>query len=190
MTGLGRCLALAALLGLVTGCGGAAGNDGSAQNLVQQYAPAERPGVERIVGDLLDGRRFDSAEPPSPVVVYNVWGSWCAPCRTEAPVLRRVAREQAGNGVEFIGINVRDNDTAARAFERQYRVQYPSISSDTSGPALLAFRGALPPSAVPSTLVVVDGRLASRVLGEVTYATLDGLVGDALATVAPGASGS
>jgi hypothetical protein len=74
---------------------------------------------------------------------------------------------------------VRDNDAAARAFEDSYGIKYPSITTGTSGEALLAFGAALPPSAVPSTMVVdTQGRLAARIIGPANYTTLSTLVSD------------
>ncbi|MGI8901286.1 MAG: TlpA family protein disulfide reductase, partial [Nocardioides sp.] len=85
-------------------------------------------------------------------------------------------------GVRFVGINVRDNDASARAFERRYQITYPSIVTADSGKALLAFGSKLPPNAVPSTMVVdQQGRLAARVIGKTTYGTLTSLIEDTLA---------
>jgi thiol-disulfide isomerase/thioredoxin len=115
-------------------------------------------------------------------VVYNVWGSWCPPCREEAPDLQRVWQEAKTNGVQFVGIDVKDNDAAARAFEREYVVTYPSINGEDSATALLAFSGSVPANAVPSTVIVdQQGRLAARVVGKTTYATLHALVREVLA---------
>ncbi|UMG92246.1 TlpA disulfide reductase family protein [Nocardioides sp. TF02-7] len=148
---------------------------------MDEIAITDRQEIKPISGTLLDGTSFDSREFAGQVTVYNVWGSWCAPCRTEAPVLRRVAEETSELGVRFIGINVRDNDAAARAFEERYEIEYPSLTTGTSGAALLAFGPALPPSAVPSTMVVdAEGRLAARVIGPVDETTLTTLITDTL----------
>ena len=110
-----------------------------------------------------------------------MWGSWCAPCQDEAPTLRRVAVETRDRGVVFVGIDTRDNDAAARAFQWEYRIPYPSVI-DREGAVLGRFRGTVPIAAVPSTLVVDKrGKVAARVIGKVTYATLRGLVIDAVA---------
>ena len=154
----------------------------SGDGVIEQVAVAGRPVVPRITGALLDGARYDSTQHSEEVVVYNVWGSWCAPCREEAPVLHRVWNETRDRGVQFVGINVRDNDASARAFERRYKITYPSITTADSGPALLAFGRKLPPSAVPSTMIVDrSGRLAARIIGAATYSTLSSLVAETLA---------
>ena len=68
---------------------------------------------------------------------------------------------------QFLGINTKDLDPApAEAFVRANKITYPSIY-DPSGRTLLAFAGDLPPSAIPSTLIIDrEGRLAVRVLGD------------------------
>lgn len=163
------------------------GSPTATDGVVEQIAAGDRKKVEPITGKLLDGGTFDSADLAGRVVVYNVWGSWCAPCRTEAPALKQVSEEAAELGVRFVGINVRDNDPAARAFEDSYGIDYPSITTATSSDALLAFGPALPPSAVPSTMVVdANGRLAARIIGPANYTTLSKLVAETAAESEPG----
>lgn len=113
------------------------------------------------------------------VVVLNVWGSWCAPCRAEAPDLAAISTETGVRGVRFVGIDVRDNPSAARAFERNYAITYPSFD-DQDGLVLAQFTGIVPVSAVPSTLVVDrNGIIRARVVGRVQATTLRGLIHDA-----------
>jgi thiol-disulfide isomerase/thioredoxin len=191
VTGRHRPAALAVLLVVTALLVGACSDDGSAaqekgyvsgDGVIGQIPQAERTELRPITGRLLDGGRYDSREHRGEVVVYNVWGSWCVPCREEAPVLRRVSQETRDRGVRFVGINVRDNDASARAFERRYDIPYPSIVTADSGEALLAFGSQLPPNAVPSTMIVDrQGRVAARVIGKTSYGTLSSLVEDTLA---------
>ena len=178
-------LAIAAVPGLA-GCGESSADQSagfvSGDGIIEQVPPAERKVLLSITGELLQGGTYDSRELLGMVVVYNVWGSWCAPCREEAPALRKVADETRPDGVRFMGINVRDNDASALAFERRYDITYPSIRTADSQEALLAFGSKLPPSAVPSTMIVDrEGRLAARVIGKTSYGTLSALVEDVLA---------
>jgi thiol-disulfide isomerase/thioredoxin len=152
--------------------------------------PDERQPAPQFSGPLLgDTGEFDLAQANGDVVVLNVWASWCPPCREEAPALQAVATELADEGVRFVGVNVRDNETDAEAFEREFGVTYPSVV-DPTGTLLLAFRDTLPPSAIPSTLVIDrQGRLAARVLDEVTETSLRDLVGDIAAEETAAADG-
>lgn len=177
-----------ALVLLLTGCGAslaASSNGGVAQQdadaPLTRWRQADRPGLPKLSGRTLDGGRLDVAAWRGQVLVVNTWGSWCGPCRKEAPALARVFNETNGAGVRFVGINVRDNDAAARAFTRELHIGYPSLVDDDAQ-LMLALARTIPISAVPATVVVDrQGRIAARVIGAVTYATLHGLVADTLA---------
>lgn len=126
----------------------------------------------RLSGEDLDGNEVSLERLRGKVVVVNVWGAWCTPCRKEAPLMTAVANELTGRDVAFLGINIREpSPDNAKAFERTFDVPYPSLS-DPNGVALLAFDGLVPPNAIPSTLVLDrEGRVAARVLGEVPSET-------------------
>jgi hypothetical protein len=85
------------------------------------------------------------------------------------------------DGVSFIGINTKDGAADARAHEKRFGVTYPSIDAD-GGRVLLDLRGSLPPSAIPSTLVLDrKGRVAARILGKAERTVLQGVVDDVVA---------
>jgi thiol-disulfide isomerase/thioredoxin len=181
---------VAALVGL-TACsdGQVQRSDDAAQigylegSSVTTIAPGEREPAPEFGGPLLDDEsdEFDLASARGDIVVLNVWGSWCPPCRKEAPALQTVHEELADEGVRFVGINIRDNTTDALRYEEEFGITFPSVV-DSDGRRLLAFRDTLPPNAIPTTLVIDrDGNLAARVLGEVTETTLRELIGDVLA---------
>lgn len=135
--------------------------------------------LPQIEGRTVDGQMLDLADLRGHVVVLNVWGSWCAPCRAEAPDLAAISKETQPLGVRFVGIDTRDNPVAARAFARNYAITYPSFD-DQNGLVLAQFIGIIPVSAVPSTLVVDEsGVIRARVVGKVDGSTLRGLIEDA-----------
>ncbi|MBA3266480.1 MAG: TlpA family protein disulfide reductase, partial [Nocardioidaceae bacterium] len=145
------------------------------------YPPDERIEAPDLQGVTLDGELFALTDLAGRVVVLNVWGSWCSPCRAEAPDLAKLARETADRGVRFVGIDTRDTTAAAQAFVRAFNIPYPSIA-DPDGQVLLELAGIIPVTAVPSTLVVDrQGNVAAKVVGQVSYATLRGLLEDELA---------
>ena len=145
-----------------------------------RWLPTKRAQAPNLSGETLTGSHLSLRQFRGQVVVLNAWGSWCAPCRAEAPDLRRVATETRAQGAQFIGIDTRDNAPAARAFVAKYRIPYPSLIDD--GSLLLALRDTVPAQAIPATIVLDrEGRVAARVVGRVRYSTLRGLVDDALA---------
>ncbi len=146
---------------------------------VATYSPDEREPAPEFQGPLLDGGEFDLASAKGDVVVLNVWGSWCPPCRKEAPDLQAVHEQLSDDGVRFVGVNVRDySEGPAQAFEDEFGITYPSVY-DPKGEALLAFRDTIPPSAIPSTLVIDrSGQLAARVMGPIGETSLRDLVAD------------
>lgn len=145
-----------------------------------RYLPGQRATAPTLQGTTLDGQPWSLASQAGQVVVINVWGSWCGPCRLETPDLVRLARESRSRGVRFAGIDTRDNPAAAQAFVRAFQVPYPSLA-DPDGQVLLTYRAVIPTSVVPSTVVIDrQGQVAARVIGPVTYPTLQGILDDEL----------
>ena len=174
-------LATTTSLLLVGGCGSTQANDEGfvAGDGSLTILPIDRrPTAPVIEGVTLDDQPWTSAKISDKVIVYNVWGSWCAPCVSEAPALVRASR-RLDNQAAFVGLNTRDFDKAApRAFVRAYEIPYVNLF-DPQGALILRFSGELPPNAIPSTIVIDrQGRLAARIIGETTEATLVGLVQD------------
>ena len=158
---------------------GSSGDQGfvSGRGIITTLPVAERKAPGEVAGETLDGEPIALSDFAGQVVVVNVWGSWCAPCRAEAPMLAEAARDLADDDVAFLGIDSRDpSRSAAQAFVRRFDLPYPSIY-DQQGETLLAFRGTLNPNAIPSTVIIDrEGRVAASVLGEITRTTLYDLV--------------
>ena len=128
------------------------------------YAPA-------VSGPLVGSGRLSLRADRGHVVVLNFWGSWCPPCRAEAPSLAQLASQFTGSGVRFLGVDIRDSTATAQAFMSDFRISYPSLN-DPADSIALDFRSTVPPTGIPTTLVIArNGRIAARVIGGVTYAT-------------------
>jgi thiol-disulfide isomerase/thioredoxin len=169
----------AALVLALAGCGSMSGGSSSGSSdtkfiqgtgQITTVPKADRPTAPDISGKTVDGQQLSLSQYKGKVIVLNVWGSWCDPCRAEAPNLAQVAKESAAKGVQFVGINIRDYDTAqSKSFERSFGITYPSFF-DPDGKLLVKFpRGSLPPQSIPTTLIIDrDQKIAVRALKALT----------------------
>lgn len=116
------------------------------------YPPSQRKPVAPLSGpELVTDKPVAVSDFDGDVVVVNVWGSWCGPCRGEADLLQRTYEQTRDQGVAFLGINLRDNRGAARDFVADRGITYPSIY-DFSGARLAALT--TPTSVVPTTVIL------------------------------------
>lgn len=141
--------------------------------LVITYPEAQRQVLPDLSGQSLadPNRRIRVSDYPGKVVVLNIWGQWCGPCRDEAPELSTVYQRTRAQGVQLIGIDVRDQRSAALDFVHANQLSYPSIF-DPAGRSLLALSG-YPRSVVPSTIVLDrQHRVAAVYLERVTASLL------------------
>ena len=163
--GVARLLSVA-LLVLVAGC--STGKDAVAQGGTFEfvapggktdivYDPPDTRGKPGPISgpDLMDPDRTLSLDDyANKVVVINVWGQWCGPCRTEISELQKVYEATRSQGVQFLGIDVRDNNRdAAVDFIVDRKITFPSIY-DPPMRTLIAFGGRYPTTVVPSTVVL------------------------------------
>lgn len=154
---------------LAAGCSGTAqgaasdgyvAGDGSASVI----AEAEREGAPDVHGTTLQGEALALRDLDGPVVV-NFWASWCGPCAKEAPALQNVADAYEGR-VSFVGVNVKDQPAAARNFEEDFGVEYPSWEDEAA--SIAASFGGIGPAALPSTIILdAEHRVAARLFGAV-----------------------
>ena len=173
--------ALVALAGCSSTPGSTEGFVSSTRTITVVPATKRMPAPE-LAGLDLHGKPLSTTElrADNRVLVVNVWGSWCAPCRREAPVLADASRRYASRGVAFVGLLSRDKPATANAFARRFDVTYPSLQ-DPGGRLQLRFADSLPSQGIPTTWIIDrKGRVAARVLAEVTKGTLDGLIDDEL----------
>lgn len=177
-------LVVAGLAAVLVIGGSSSSGGGSKQVAVDGGTKVVVPAGERrepveLSGTTLKGERLDLATLRGKPVVLNIWGSWCPPCRKEAPDLRDAATELEGKA-EFVGIAVRDEAGQALAYERKYKVNYPSLLD--TGDLLLSLRGAVSAQSPPVTLVLDEqGRVAARFVGPVTRRTVVAMVSDVAA---------
>ncbi|WP_018157060.1 TlpA family protein disulfide reductase [Demetria terragena] len=148
--------------------------DGSIETL----SAGERKGPVTVSGSTLEGKKWNVSDERGTVVVLNVWGAWCGPCQNEMPHLQKVwsQYEKKDAPVQFMGLDQRDSVAAAQSTLDKFGVSYPSLRDD-GGKTLLGLQGKA--ATTPTTLVLDrSGRIAARVSGETSEATLRTLVDD------------
>lgn len=168
-----RSLLILVSLALLTSCGGGSSTNEksfiSGSGVVTTIERSSRSTAPILTGTTLSGSVINLAPGVS---VVNVWASWCSPCRAEAKTLQALSEKYSD--VSFVGILTRDTTSNGRAFVRTYGITYPTLVDDA---ILTGFRSSLPANAIPTTLVLDrDGKVAGRISGEITVASLSKLI--------------
>ncbi len=136
------------------------------------YAAGHRPLAPEFTGTTLTGSKLSFSAYRGKVVVLNFWGSWCPPCREEAPALAVVAKQYQSANTTFLGVDERDTTANAEAFTRNFGIAYPSLN-DPGQEIALDFTAVVPLEGTPTTLVIDrTGHIAGAVFGGVTYPEL------------------
>jgi thiol-disulfide isomerase/thioredoxin len=166
---------------LLTGCSGGGLSAQSENSFVAGTGNAtyikigDRKNAPVISGEILNGENKSLLS--GQVTVINVWASWCAPCRAEAPLLQEFSIQYPE--VQFAGILTRDNISSAKLFYESFKITYPTFIDDS---LLIGFKGSLIPNAIPTTLIIdKNNKVAARISGEVTVAGLRQLLDKVLA---------
>ena len=133
--------------------------------------------------ETFDGRSLSLSDRRDKVVMIDFWASWCPPCRREAPVLAAVYKEYSSKGVEFVGIDIWDDETDARAFLKRYGVTYPN-GLDVGGVITIDYGV----TGIPEKYFIdQSGQLLRKFVGPVDAGALrsllDGLLADAKTAV-------
>jgi thiol-disulfide isomerase/thioredoxin len=163
----GAALAVVLLAGWATG-GNSGVTDVAGSDSAVLYSAGHRPLAPDFTATTLTGSRLSFSSYRGRVVVVNFWGSWCAPCRAEAPTLAVTAEQYQSAGVAFLGVDVRDTTASALAFTREFGVSYPSVA-DSGSQVTLDFTSVVPIAGTPTTLVIDrTGHIAGAVFGTAT----------------------
>ncbi len=167
----GGALAVVLLTGWASG-GNSGVTDVAGSTSAVLYSAGHRPVAPDFTATTLTGAQLDFSSYRGQVVVLNFWGSWCAPCREEAPTLAVTAEQNRPDGVAFLGVDVRDNPASALAFTRGFGITYPSVN-DSGSVITLDFTDVVPIAGTPTTLVIDrTGHIAGAVFGTVTHQEL------------------
>jgi thiol-disulfide isomerase/thioredoxin len=148
---------------------------------VTEYAPGSRPKAADWSGVTESGDVISSEQLDGVITVMNFWYAGCAPCRIEMPELIELQDEFLPDGVQFVGVNVRDSAATSLAFARKINMNFPSVMDAKTGSVVLGFTGVVTPQAVPTTLVIdSEGNVSARVLGRIDKGILRALITTAI----------
>jgi peroxiredoxin len=123
-----------------------------ATNIGSLIAVGSRKKAEDIGGTLLSGGRTTLRDNAGKVVLINFWATWCQPCIIETPQLDALYRRVHATGVDFLGINTKDQKSKAESFVRDNDISYP-ILFDEEGQSALRL-GNLPAASLPFTVMI------------------------------------
>jgi thiol-disulfide isomerase/thioredoxin len=168
-------------LGL-SACGGSSAKNKDGLGTAVAFATNDRKPFPMLAGKTLDGAHLDMNSFKGQVIVVNIWGSWCNPCQAEAPYLERTYEAFKSQGVQFVGIDTRDNSGQAKAFLRDKQISYPNLVDGDDETLLTKLVGITSLASVPSTLIIDrNGGLAWRALKPVDYSELSAALGPIVA---------
>ena len=143
---------------------GSGGGTVSSDGAYLELTPDQRDEPIVFSGPTVDGTELSSEDLLGEITVVNFWYAGCPPCRVEAPDLVELSGDL--EGVNFVGVNIRDQEAVARTFEEEFGIEYPSILDERLNTVQLAFAGEVAPNAVPTTIVLdTEGRVAARISG-------------------------
>jgi thiol-disulfide isomerase/thioredoxin len=145
--------------------------------LVRTWKEGERPAVPDLSGPSLEGNKVSLSDYRGKVVLINAWASTCGPCRLEAPELKKIQKKYGARGLRVLGLNNDVGRGAGLAFQKQYRLDYPSLH-DPSGKQILRLpRGVVTTQGIPFTIVVdSSGKVAATRMGAVSEAQLTKMI--------------
>ena len=127
----------------------------------------ELPAIPGLVRDGKPVPGLSAADFKGAVTLVNVWASWCAPCRDEAPILMQLAEDKR---IRLVGINYKDQPDNARRFIGYYGNPFAAAGADANGRVSIDW-GVY---GVPETFVIGrDGRIAYKLVGPISPENLE-----------------
>jgi thiol-disulfide isomerase/thioredoxin len=131
---------------------------------------AQRKPAGDLHGTLIGGGSYRLSEHRGRVVLINFWASWCAPCVLESPMLEAVYQQMTGLGIDFVGLDIKDEQQAAQSFITAKQMTYPMVYDE---PAKAALQLGIPSGGLPVTALIDRvGRVGAVYIGPVQQADI------------------
>ena len=90
--------------------------------------------------------------------LFNIWSSWCGPCREEHPFLIKLSDQK---NIKIIGLNYKDNIENAKNFLKELNNPYDIILLDKDGTTSIEL-GAY---GVPETFLIYKKKIIKKIVG-------------------------
>jgi thiol-disulfide isomerase/thioredoxin len=83
------------------------------------------------LGDL-DGQPRSIRSWQGKSMIVNFWATWCAPCRREIPLLKKIQAEHGGEGFQIVGVAVDFRDDVVK-YAKEIGIDYPVLIGEEDG---------------------------------------------------------
>ena len=155
-----------------------------------EFAAAELAAFQSYPFDFslpdLDAKPVKLSDHAGKVLIVDIWGTWCPPCRAEIPSFVKLQSKYGEQGFQIIGLNYEraateeDGIKLIREFQEANGMNYPCLIGDTPTRSQVpGFRG------YPTTLFIDrTGKVRMQFVGAHPYARLESIVVALLAETA------
>jgi peroxiredoxin len=109
--------------------------------------------------DFLSGKQISSSDYKGKYLFIDFWGTWCAPCVAELPMLKAIHHKVKESRVQFVGIVGNDNPAHLRKFLNKSSIPWPQILSDNNNKFIERYNIVIYPSTM---LIDPDGRIIAK----------------------------
>lgn len=120
----------------------------------------EKPRLPNIELATIDGKAWKLHDNLGSIVVLNFWATWCAPCRTEIPILLKIGENYKKQDIRIFGVAVDESGIdVIKKFVDEYKIDYPILIPLPDSPFFNL-------DSMPTTLLIdSEGRLAEKYVG-------------------------
>lgn len=132
------------------------------------------PGPQKLLGPApnfsfpdLNGKSISLSDYKGQVVLLDFWATWCDPCVSALPDLKKLQATYSPRGFTLLGVSLDEEASAVGPFIKEYAVNYPVLLSAGVPP-----EGYVLPGIPTAFLLSRDGQIRRKYFGPQSYETL------------------